>query len=82
MELLLRKERDVSGEERRSMRSGEAIVGGMMAGRVTDSMNGLACLLMIGEILCYKFKKLIMSCAANSQVSAWLCQTLMTKFKF
>ena len=32
--LPLRKEGDVSGPERSSMRSGEAIVGGMMAGRV------------------------------------------------
>lgn len=62
-------EGDVSGVERRSMRSGEAIVGGMMAGRVIDSMNGFACLLMMGEVLCYEFEKL-MSCAANSPISA------------
>lgn len=69
VELLLRMEGDVSGVESRSMRSGEAIVGGMVVGRVKDSMNGFACLLMMGEMLCYKFEE-PMSCAAHSQVSA------------
>ena len=69
MELLLRMEGDVSGVERRSMRSGEAIVGGMMAGRVTDSINGFARLLMMSEVSCYKVEKL-MGCAVNSQVFA------------
>ncbi len=63
------------------MRSGEAIVGGMMAGQSAEggrfalSMEVHDCLMM-GQVIFYTFEKLII-CAAESEVSirmaAWWC---------
>ena len=44
-------------------------------------MNGLACLLMMGEVVCYKVEKLIIY-AANSQVICIVMLNARTKFEY
>lgn len=76
-----RERRGVSGVERRSMRSGEAMVGGMMAG--SKALEKRDCTTdedVSSTLNCFKIEVLIV-CAAERKSTCMVMLTLRTKLE-